>query len=330
MESLITRPDSGDLMPASGATHPVVAYLAGLSSKRSRATMKGALDRIARIASEGSADAWTFPWHALRFEHTTAIRTALSERYNNVNTVNVHLAALRGVLKAAWRLGLMDGEAYRRSIDIPSVRGSTLPKGRSLGAGEIRALFDACAADSSPAGRRDAAMLAVLYGSGLRRSEVAGLSLADYDAETGTLLVRGKGNRERTAYLASGSEAAMADWLTFRGREPGPLFTHVGKDGKIEHRGLTAQAIYNAVRKRAKEASLQAFSPHDLRRSWVGDLLEAGADVSLVQQLAGHAQVTTTARYDRRPERAKKRASELLHVPYTPAPREEMSAQTPQ
>jgi len=301
---------------ARGTTGPAVAYLAGLSA-RSRRTMKGALDTIAGMVSGGAMDCRGFPWHELRFEHTTAIRTALVERYGNAGTVNLHMAALRGVLKAAWRLGLIDGEHYKRAADVPSVKGSTLPKGRALGAGEIRALFQACAQDSTPAGRRDAALLAVLYGTGLRRSEVAGLSTGEYDAQGGSLIVHGKGNTQRTAYLANGAKAAVDDWLAVRGEEPGPIFVRVGKGGDVGAAGLTAQAIYNAMRKRARQAGVAEFSPHDLRRTFVGDMLDAGADVSLVQKLAGHAQVTTTARYDRRPERAKQQAAGLLFVPYS-------------
>ena len=107
-------------------------------------------------------------------------------------------------------------------------------------------------------------------------------------------------------------------WLVVRGAADGPLFVPVRKGGTVRlGRRLTDQAIYGAVRKRASQAGVESFSPHDLRRTFVGDLLDAGADVSLVQKLAGHSQVTTTQRYDRRPEEAKRKAAGLLHVPYT-------------
>jgi site-specific recombinase XerD len=271
---------------------------------------------IAALVSSGTLNAETMNWAALRYQHTHTIRSALAEHYAPA-TANKMLAALRGVLKEAWRLGLMDAETYHRAADLETVRGSTLPKGRSLSTGELRALIKVCSDDRSPAGIRDAAMLAVLYGAGLRRSEVVALNLEDYDAETGALTVRqGKGRKDRTGYATNGAKAALLCWLETRESEPGPLFLPVDKAGNIHHRRLTDQAVLVILAKRAEQAGVANFSPHDLRRTFISDLLDNGADLVTVQQLAGHANVSTIARYDRRGERAKQRAAELLHVPY--------------
>jgi len=101
-----------------------------------------------------------------------------------------------------------------------------------------------------------------------------------------------------------------------RGTEPGPLFVPVNKGGRMELRPLSDQAVFLAVNKRAEQAGVDALSPHDFRRTFVSDLLDAGADIATVQKLAGHASVNTTARYDRRGDAAKRKAVALLHVPY--------------
>ena len=304
------------LTPVPGL-NPAAVYLAALAPG-SRPTMAQALSSIATLAAGRPVDATAFPWHALRREHTAALRARLAADHAAA-TANKMLSALRGVLKEAWRLGLMPADDYARAVDVKGVKGSTLPRGRSLETGELRQLFRVCAADDTPAGRRDAALLAVLYGAGLRRAEVVTLDLTDFNPVTGELRVEGKGNRTRLGYATNGSAAALAGWLAVRGTEPGPLFLAINRGGRIVPGRLTAQAVYNILAKRASEAGIEDFSPHDLRRSFVSDLLDSGADVSLVQRLAGHANVTTTLRYDRRPEAAKKKAAELLHVPFKKA-----------
>src|SRR4030088_137727 len=165
--------------------HPVAVYLARLAPS-SRRTMRAALDAIASLLSDDRCDAWSLAWDKLRYRHTTAVRALLADARSPPATANRHLAALRGVLKECWRLGYVSAEDFQRASDLEPVRGSRLPRGRALQPGEVRALFAACEEDDpkKPAmAARDAAILALLYGSGLRRAEAVGLEVADYDRE---------------------------------------------------------------------------------------------------------------------------------------------------
>ena len=300
--------------------NPVAVYLASLTSHHSRRTMKTALNTIAQIIlNDSETDAFAVNWSQIRYQHTAAIRAILMERYKAA-TANKILSALRGVLREAWQLGYMSAEDYHRAVAVKSIRAETLPAGRELSRGELEALLAVCNADRSPAGIRDGALIATLYTGGLRRAEIAALTVEDYEAESGKLIVRGKGRKERTVYLPSSAGAYMQRWLSIRGEESGALFVPINKGGRFTFRAMTSQAVYFMLQKRAQAAGVKAFSPHDIRRTFVSDLLDAGADIATVSKLAGHASVTTTARYDRRPEDAKKKAAGLLHVPVPPQP----------
>jgi len=211
---------------------------------------------------------------------------------------------------------MMTDEEYRRITEVKPHKGSRLPPGRHVRAGELTALVEACARDRTPAGARDAAMLACLYVGGLRRAELAALKVAHYTPDPPTLTIKsGKGDKDRIVPLEPSAAVAVDAWLRVRGDRPGRLFLPVNKGGRIRGAGITAGAVYNALVRRAVEAKIEHASPHDLRRSFVSDLLEAQVDISTVQQLAGHANVTTTARYDRRGEASKRKAVEKLHFP---------------
>lgn len=309
------KPEPSDLVVRSEVPldrHPAAVYLASLSPG-SRRTMRQALGAIAQILM-GDPSALGLAWWKLRYQHVAAVRARLTEVYAPA-TANKMMSALRGTLRESWRLGLIPEAEYRLAIDVPRVRGNSLPQGRSLSQGEITALLQACSADMTPAGARDAALIAILFACGLRRSEACELERSDI--RRGVLTVRrGKGYKSREVPIAIGALAALEDWLSVRWSSGGPLFLPVDKSGRIALRPLSSQAIYNMLRKRAREASVEAFSPHDLRRSFISHLLDAGADLVTVSKLAGHSSVTTTARYDRRGDETKREAVELLHVPY--------------
>jgi integrase len=323
-----------EMAPAQGGeTSPALVYLARLAAG-SRKTMLAALVRITRIFTRcehaktkteirrgrrvssrllcSACDPRIFPWARLRYKETQWLRSEL-EQSAAPATANKALAALRGVLQEAWQLGQIPAEDYHRAVAVKGIKGSRLPKGRSLAYTEIRGLLEACQSDESPAGKRDAALIAVLR-CGLRRAEAAGLALADIDP-AGFLNVRGKGNKDRRVPLAAGAADLLKAWLSVRGGEPGALFTPINKGGRVQLRAMGAEAIAVALSKRAREAGIErAFSPHDFRRTTAGDLLDSGADLVTVQKILGHASPTTTAIYDRRPEGAMKAAMARIRV----------------
>ena len=227
------------------------------------------------------------------------------------------MAALSRVLEEAWKLGLMSAEDYHRAIAIERKTGQRLVTGRALSIGEVQALFYVCAQDKSVKGSRDAALIAVLYSAGLRRSEVVAVDLFDWREQDNCLLGRsGKGDKDRTNYLDDGATAALTDWLSWRGEESGALFYPTRRGGNLESRRMTDQAVLDILRQRGKEAQIASFSPHDFRRTFASNMIDAGVDIVTVQNLMGHASPVTTARYDRRGEEAKRRAAGLLHTPY--------------
>lgn len=295
--------------------HPVAVYLNQLSPS-SAFIMKRNLNRIAHFLSEGHCDADTLDWSKLTYQHTSALRAGLLAVYAPA-TVNQILCALRRVLNEAKLLRLITPSDCANAVAVKSVKEKTTMKGRALTASEIQALMQVCLSAESIIGSRDAALLAILFGGGLRRSEAIALDLSDYTPSQGQLLIRdGKGGKSRTVYLAKNSQALLENWLNLRGRQPGPLLLPVSKGEKIQWRRMTSQAVLYLLQKLAYQAGIASFSPHDCRRTYISELLEAGVDIITVQFLAGHASAETTAKYDRRGEQAKQKASQALDFPF--------------
>lgn len=294
--------------------HPLAVYLASVAPG-TRLAVKDSLGIVARILSGGKADMWGIEWAHLRFQHVAAVRSKLADAYAPA-TGNKIMAYLRSVLKTAWRLGQLSAEDYQRAIDVRPITGERLMAGRAISEDELVELFRVCRADPRKVGRRDTAVLALLRVTGLRRAELCSLSLADYNPAEGSLTVIGKRNKERKVYLSQGATQALLEWLAVRGEKPGPLFCPITKMGKLRLQYLTPQVPYQIIQARSKEAGLEMkTTPHDFRRSLAGDLLDEGVDLVTVQHVLGHANANTTARYDRRGERAKIEAILKIEIP---------------
>jgi integrase/recombinase XerD len=164
---------------------------------------------------------------------------------------------------------------------------------------DVEAILDAAGAPDTVLALRDRALLELLYGTGARISEAVGLDVDDLDQVDGTVLLRGKGGKERLVPVGGFARDAVAAYLT-RAR---PELVGAGRGGPamfLNSRGgrLSRQSAWTVLVKAADRAGVTAsVSPHTLRHSFATHLLDGGADVRVVQELLGHASVTTTQVY---------------------------------
>ncbi len=293
--------------------HPAAVYLSSLAPG-SRCTMRSSLNAIARLLTGSRLDAMTLDWSKLRYQHTAAIRTALGQRLAPT-TVNKMLVGLRRVLQEAYRLDLMNSDDYAKAADLKSFRVQNSLRGRELSLEEIKSLIANSLEEGTVIGLRDAAVISVLRGTGIRREELAELSLKNVNLETGEVMIRhGKGDKDRLVYLNEVGKELLQKWLEVRGDAPGALICPVNKGGKVTIRHLSSygDGVYKLVKERAKKAGIANFSPHDFRRTFCTNLLEAGIDIFTVQDLMGHLSANTTKKYDKRGEARKKQAVQKL------------------
>ncbi|MFW5469644.1 site-specific tyrosine recombinase XerD [Knoellia sp. CPCC 206435] len=205
------------------------------------------------------------------------------------------LVAVRGLHRFLALEGDVDADPAAAVSPPPSP--SRLPK--AITVDEVGRLLEAAAVGDTPASLRDTALLEVLYGTGARISEAVGLDIDDVDVDAGVVRLRGKGGKQRLVPLGSYARDALTAYLV-RGRG---TFSTRGKGTPaifLNQRGsrLSRQSAWTILRAAADRAGLGGhLSPHTLRHSFATHLLEGGADVRVVQELLGHASVTTTQVY---------------------------------
>ena len=205
------------------------------------------------------------------------------------------LVVARGLHRFAFREGLVPADV---AVDVhPPSPPKRLPK--ALGVDEVIRLLEVFPAEGGPRCLRDRALLELLYSTGARISEAVGLDRDDIDAPARTVLLRGKGGKERLVPVGRPALAALDAYLV-RGR---PTFAARGRGSPavfLNARGarLSRQSAWAVLREAATRSEIAAaVSPHTLRHSFATHLLEGGADVRVVQELLGHASVTTTQVY---------------------------------
>ncbi|MFJ8582663.1 site-specific tyrosine recombinase XerD [Micromonospora sp. NPDC093277] len=299
-----------DVEPAPALRRAVRGYLDHLTVERglsanTLASYRRDLDRylatlaaarVSDLAAVGSAEV---EGHLARLRAGDADHPPLA-----VSSAARAASAVRGLHRFALREGLAGADPSR------DVRPPTPPRRlpRALPVDDVIRLLEAAGpgagtGDAAPRALRDRALLEFLYGTGARISEAVGAAVDDLDVDEGTVLLRGKGGRTRLVPVGGYAVEALRAWLV-RGR---PALLAAGRGTPtvfVNARGapLTRQGAWTVLRGAGERAGLpvagpDAVSPHTLRHSYATHLLDGGADVRVVQELLGHASVTTTQVY---------------------------------
>ncbi len=230
------------------------------------------------------------------------------------SSINRTMTAVRGLHRYLVAEGIAEHDP---TADVAPAK---LPKGlpKALREDEVASLLDAVSGDDK-FGRRDRALLELLYGTGMRISECVGLGLGDVDLDGALIRVTGKGNKQRLVPVGRLADAALREWLSPGGRNEFAPEEWKSRDDQmavfLNHRGgrLSRQGIWGVVRKHGLTAGISdRLTPHVLRHSCATHMLDHGADIRTVQELLGHASISTTQLYT-------KVSTDLLVRAYTSA-----------
>ena len=292
--------------------NPLTLYLTRLAPS-SQLTMRYVLQDAADRLGFEDINLEDIDWHLLQPEHVIALVAALREDGYAPNTSSLYVNAVRGVMNEAWRMNLISQEHLLRMRTVKPAPGTRLGQGRNLRRTLIREMMDVCAADPRPQGLRDAALIGILYGSGMRKSESVNLDLAQINFAERSLRVIGKGNKELLKYAPDWAFAKLQAWLDFRReqlkegeQDDSFLFNRIRRGSHITRERITKHAIYYIARQRGEQVGVKIM-PHDFRRSFITRVIEEH-DLSIAQKLAHHTNIQTTASYDVRDDNERRRA----------------------
>ncbi len=223
------------------------------------------------------------------------------EQQQAPSTINTKLCAVKGVAKRLWVHERLNPKTYQLICEVKNVKGSRIAHGRMLTKSETDKLFKFLGKQDSLKKIRDAAIFALMLGTGLRRAEVSKISIDGLFLECSKPFLRviGKGNKERQVPLPKFALERLKEWIDCRGKSKGYLFVRILKDEQITQQGLSGCSIYNICNAYASELGMKHWSPHDLRRTCASKLIDMGFALTSVRDYLGHASISTTQLYDK-------------------------------
>lgn len=271
------------------AKHAVLNTLQSSESKRS---YRFAIDDFVT---------WYCSEPRLAFNKTVVLRyrLELESRRLSSSTINLRLAAVRRLAYEAADTGLLSPELAANIRRVKGAKRIGVRLGNWLSAEQVKLLVQTPDAETMR-GKRDRAILSILVGCGLRRSEVAGLNLDDIrqrDERWVILDLYGKGGHIRTVPVPEWVKTAVDCWMAAAKIADGRVFRCVNRTGAVWGDGITEKVIWCVVKEFAAKASLGSLAPHDLRRTCARLCHVAGGELEQIQFLLGHVSVQTTERY---------------------------------
>src|SRR5258707_5504457 len=268
------------------------AVLNTLASQHSRRSYEYAIERFI---------AWYCSEPRLTFNRSVVVsyRSSLERLSLSAATINLHLSSIRRLADESAESGWLSPELAIGIRRVKGVKRLGRKMGNWLTRNQAQELVNA-ASMNSLRGWRDGAMLGLLLGCGLRRSEVVGLNLDQLQSREGHWVIVnlvGKGGRLRTLPMPSWCKELIDAWLRHSGVSEGKVFRRVLKGGIRQEAGVTANVVWYAVKRCARQAGISNLAPHDLRRTCARLCHGCGGELEQIQFLLGHASVQPTERY---------------------------------
>lgn len=253
------------------------------------------LSQLAEFASREAGKRNIMPsWASFKRQDMLSYLLDLKERNYATSTIARKVAAAKSLFSFLVAENQINSSPME-NINSPKV-GKPLPDAISIG--QVRQLIEQPTKSSAPEAKRDRAMLELLYASGMRVSELVSLSLNDIDVKGGSVRCFGKGNKERLIPIYQQAANIVEEYITQH--RPHLVHNDTEKALFVNQRGdrLTRQGFWQILKAYAKSAGLgNQVTPHTLRHSFATHMLSGGADLRSVQELLGHANISTTQIY---------------------------------
>jgi len=285
--------------------NPAMIYLSKQRKGTAR-SYKGALKTVAIILlGNTKPNIYEVAWHKIRKCHIEFIRARLQDMNLSPDSRCMKMTVLRGVISVCWEIGIMESDAM---LECHNAAKGFKRNGKSamrhISNKDTARLVKYFLRTNKPQGIMYAAVLSLLWHTGMRRSEIHNLDITNYDPASGKIMVLdSKWNKSRPVWVSGTAKDILDRYIKVRGNEDGRMWYRYDKGGNlIAKRIESGQAIYNHVSEVGKKLGIKV-KPVDFRGTLCGNLLDNGVDICKVADIMGHSSVATTQKYDKRPEK---------------------------